>query len=238
MNKTKGVINPLSAPEGMASGFHALMVSHPADLAVIRKGLNLEAPTSRKVLMSQLYLRDDLAVIGPFMGAPYAAALLENLIAWGAGEIIYYGWCGAVACHVNIGDIIIPSEAMIDEGTSRCYLSSNAEMSLPDNGLQQRLRSVIDIDPVKIHAGAIWTTDALFNETPEKIAHYQTQGVLAVEMEASALFTVAHHRSAILGCLLVVSDDLSGGEWKPGFSDKGFKNVRHQLCQLLPGIFE
>ena len=237
MRSTNGVIKPLRAPEGLPSGFHALMISHPADMAAIRKSLAIDANKSRSVLMSQLHLQDNLALIGPFMGAPYAVALLENLIAWGADQIIYYGWCGAIAANVGIGDIVIPDQAMIDEGTSRCYLPNHQGMSLPDSGIQQELFSRLDVDSVAKHTGAIWTTDAIFNETPEKIGHYQSLNVLAVEMEASALFTVSRYRRASMGCLLAVSDELSGGKWAPGFSNKTFKNTRSRICQQLPRIF-
>ncbi|MBS3757763.1 MAG: nucleoside phosphorylase [Desulfobacterales bacterium] len=238
MDSTNGIIKPLRAPTGLYPGFQALMVSHPADLEAIRKRLDMDGKTSRRVLMSRLYWRGDLAVIGPFMGAPYAVALLEHLIAWGVEKIVCYGWCGAISPDVAIGDLVIPTKAKIDEGTSGCYFLNGAGGSLPDPAIQENLRAAMDITRARTHAGAVWSTDGLFQETPEKIARYRSQGVLAVEMEASALFTVSNYRSVALGCLLVVSDGLSSGEWTPGFSDRGFKNSRDRVCQHLPAIFE
>jgi nucleoside phosphorylase len=66
--------------------------------------------------------------------------------------------------------------------------------------------------------GAVWTTDAIYRETPEKVRTYQGLGVLAVEMEMSALMTVAIYRSVAVAGLLVVSDELSHLRWRPGFS--------------------
>lgn len=237
MKSTNGVIKPLRAPKGLPAGFHALMVSHPSDMAAIRKGLSIDLGKSQQVLMSQFHLYDNLALIGPFMGAPYAVALLENLIAWGASQIVYYGWCGSLASSVKIGDIVMPDQALVDEGTSRGYVLAHRGVSFPDSGIQDRLRSAIPVNSATVHTGAIWSTDAIFNETPEKIAHYQSRSVLAVEMEASALFTVSDYRKVSAGCLLVVSDDLSGSEWEPGFANKAFKNTRFQICQQLPGLF-
>jgi len=236
MEKTDGLIKPLRPPAGLEPGFSVLMVSHPADIAAIPKSLNLKAEVSHRVLMSRLYILGDLTVIGPFMGAPYAVALLENLIAWGAGEIIYYGWAGALSSVLGIGDVIIPACALVDEGTTRCYFNDNPAASFPDTGLQKMLQSRVDVSPAVIHRGPIWSTDGLFNETPEKIAHYQAQEALAVEMEASALFSVSGYRSIRIGCLLVISDDLSHGDWQPGFSEKRFKRTRHRICSLLPEI--
>jgi len=52
-------------------------------------------------------------VVGPFVGAPYAAMLLETLIAWDVEKIIFFGWCGAISHDVKIGDIIIPTHRSI-----------------------------------------------------------------------------------------------------------------------------
>ncbi len=236
MGKTDGLIKPLRAPTGLGTGFSALMVSHPSDLASIRKILNLKEAAGHSVLMSRLYARDGLIILGPFMGAPYAAVLLEHLIAWGAGSIVHYGWAGTLSSNLNIGDVLIPTRALVDEGITRCYYNDHIITSSPDEGIQAHLTANMDVSPAKTHAGAVWTTDALFNETPEKIAHYQAQAALAVEMEASALFSVASLRSIRIGCLLAISDDLSRGDWQPGFSGKRFKRTRHRICSLLPEI--
>jgi len=234
MGKTEGVITPLRAPSGLEPGFSALMVSHPSDLATLRKSLKFKEDAGHKLLMSRLYARDGLAVLGPFMGAPYAVALLEHLTAWGAGNIVFYGWAGTLSAAVKIADVLIPAHALVDEGTTRCYYTDPIITSSPDKGIQAHLTANIDVSPAAIHAGAVWTTDALFNETPEKIAHFQAQAALAVEMEASALFSVASYRSVRIGCLLAISDDLSRGGWQPGFSGKRFKHTRHRICSLLP----
>jgi uridine phosphorylase len=234
MGKTDGLIKPLRAPTGLEPGFSALMVSHPSDLAALRKNLKFKEDAGHGVLMSRLYATDGLVLLGPFMGAPYAAALLEHLIAWGAGSIVYYGWAGALTAGLTIGDMLIPTRALVDEGTTRSYFYHNIKETFPDSGLQAHLAASMDVSPAKSHTGAIWTTDGLFNETPEKIAHYQAREALAVEMEASALFSVASIRSVRIGCLLAISDDLSRGVWQPGFKDRRFKDTRHRLSSLLP----
>ena len=59
-------------------------------------------------------------------------------------------------------------------------------------------------------------------ETREKVERYQKEGVLAVEMEISALFTVAKFRGAELGAMPVVSDELATFKWRPGFKMEEF----------------
>ena len=81
--------------------------------------------------------------------------------------------------------------------------------------------------------GEIWTTDAIYRETPEKVRRYQEEGVLAVEMESAALLTVAAYRSVSLAGLLVVSDELSDLKWRPGFSNPVLKENTRLAGELL-----
>jgi purine-nucleoside phosphorylase len=75
--------------------------------------------------------------------------------------------------------------------------------------------------------GPIWTTDAPFRETPQKIRQFQVAGVHAVDMEMAALFAVAHYRGCEVAALLLVSDECYHATWKPGF---GVPRLR-QACQ-------
>ena len=83
----------------------------------------------------------------------------------------------------------------------------------------------------------VWTTDAPYRETPNKVLAYQQQGVLAVEMEMSALMTLAVYRGVSMAGLLVVSDELFEMKWKPGFSNPLLKkNSRAAARALLAAI--
>ncbi len=80
--------------------------------------------------------------------------------------------------------------------------------------------------------GRIWTTDAVFRETPEKIEWFRRRGALAVEMEVSALFAVARFRGVSAAAILAVSDDLSGDTWQPGFRDPRFRRARGRARRI------
>jgi len=199
---------------------------------------------------SLLYARDSspegVCLTGPGIGAPYAAMMLETLIAWGARRIIFLGWCGAVSENVNIGDIILPTAALVDEGTSRNYIEPVNGESTPVLSMVSLLEQVLQGSRVDFHSGKIWTTDAVYRETREKVEtdavyretrekveSYQKQGVLAVEMEISALFSVAQFRQVELGAMLVVSDELSSLKWRPGFKDKRFVKGHQIACRMV-----
>jgi purine-nucleoside phosphorylase len=79
---------------------------------------------------------------------------------------------------------------------------------------------------ITFHEGKIWTTDAPYRETEDKVISYSQEGVLAVEMEMSALFRVALYRGVELAGLLVVSDELGSLSWKRGFDRPEFKKAR------------
>lgn len=188
------------------------------------------AENSRPLYNGKLYTASEalgcFTVVGPFVGAPYAVMLLETLIGWGARRFVFWGWCGAVFEDVRIGDIIIPTGAMIDEGTSRHYRENQEGISRPSPEMVRRIRGALGASAAGVHEGLIWTTDAVFRETKEKVLFYQSKGVLAVEMELSALFTVAAFHGVELGGILVVSDELSQLTWKPGFKSPQFKAAR------------
>ncbi|MBI9074077.1 MAG: nucleoside phosphorylase [Desulfatibacillum sp.] len=175
-------------------------------------------------------------VAGPMMGAPYAAYVMENLIAWGAKKIVFLGWCGSISSDLHIGDVIVPDSAFVDEGTSVHY--SHREIgtiirSFPDENLAGELTSALDDAGIGHSRGPVWTTDAIYRETPEQIEHFSWQGAKAVDMELSALQTVAHFRQVALCGLLMVSDELHSGKWKPGFADPRFQETRKKTIEAL-----
>jgi purine-nucleoside phosphorylase len=178
----------------------------------------------------------DVCVCGPVVGAPYAAMVLENLIAWGARKIFFLGWCGAVGKQVKIGDIVVPTTAFIDEGTSPHYGTSKEGFSKASSPMSSLVRRILDDNHVDYHAGAIWTTDAVYRETRKQTAAHQQKGILAVEMEISALYSVARFRRVDIIGLLVVSDELSSMRWKPGFKTKRFARGRQTACEVINKI--
>jgi len=83
------------------------------------------------------------------------------------------------------------------------------------------------------HLGPVWTTDAPLRETVAKVHTYGKEGLLAVEMEMSALFHVAVYRKVRLVGLLVVSDELFTMKWRPGFRSTRFKRSCRRATEAL-----
>jgi uridine phosphorylase len=170
-------------------------------------------------------------IAGPALGSPMAVLTLEKLIALGAKEIVVYGWCGSLHSSVKTGDIVLPTGSISEEGTSVHY--PIAEQAESDKYLRQKLTETLQTSDHTIHSGPVWTTDAPFRETRKKIKDYSNKGLLAVDMEFSALCTVATFRKVKLAAVMLVSDELWHTDWQPGFQSKKFRRKSHDLMGLL-----
>ena len=214
----------------------AVLAAADPDVKLLRVALGFGSDEGRPLHISRLYTASDrhprVCLAGPMVGAPYAVILAETLIAWGARTILFLGWCGAVSKPVEIGDMVLPTSALIDEGTSRHYLPDICE-SAPSALLVEQLSEMCISGGLVIHKGPVWTTDAPFRETRAKVLACQGRGVLAVEMEASGLFSVGAFRLADVAALLVASDDLSDLSWRAGFKDPRFARGREAACHII-----
>jgi uridine phosphorylase len=213
----------------------ALLVFTPQDCEVFLRLFSPPAERSHKVCLAQVHVGayggTPISVVGPAIGAPQAVMVVEKLIALGVREILAVGWCGSLQQIAAIGDVVIPLNTVCEEGTSVHY-PIGAPPPGPSSELLSPLREALRSDQFKIHEGTVWTTDAPYRETFAKVSAYQRKGVLAVDMETSALFTLARYRGIRVAILLVVSDDLSSLKWIHGFGQSAFKQCRERLAPL------
>jgi uridine phosphorylase len=237
MSRNDAIILPKKGKNSPGLGPVAVVSGTETDLLLLCELFHFDADDYQKIFTSRLYGAHrpalGITLCGPLVGAPYAVMVLENLIAWGAEKIIFLGWCGSISQQVNIGDIVVATSALIDEGTSGHYLRNEKGQSFPSEGLTNRLVAEFNQAQIKFHSGAIWTTDAIYRETRPKVESYQRLNALAVEMEISALFTVANYRGVELGALAVVSDELASFKWRPGFKKSEFKRGRQAACMVI-----
>ena len=237
MTDFDAIVNPIKSKRSPNLGPVAVMAATEMDLFFLCDLFKFNRDDYRRLFTGRLYTRQSspagVCLSGPSIGAPYAAMVLETLIAWGARRVIFLGWGGAISEQVKIGDIILPTSALVDEGTSRNYAVPDNAQSKPAPAMVSRVAQVLEDNRVEFHSGKIWTTDALYRETRAKVEGYQRQGVLAVEMEVSALFSVARFRQVELGAMLVVSDELSAFIWRPGFKDKRFVKGHQTACRMV-----
>lgn len=236
MGGSDAIIQPRGGQRAPRVGSVAILAATEADLRRLRDGLGFGAGEGRRLYTSRLFTASEalphVCLAGPLVGAPLAVMLAETLIAWGARSLVLLGWCGALSDSVTIGDLVLPASAFVDEGTSRHYAAEASE-STASPRLIRCLSEAGSALGIGIQRGAVWTTDAPFRETREKVLAFRRRGALAVEMECSALFTLGAFRSAEVAALLVVSDDLSSLTWAPGFKDPRFAVGREAACRVV-----
>ena len=161
----------------------------------------------------EIVLNDErLTVLHPGVGAPLAAAFLEEAIALGCTKFIACGGAGVLASEIAMGHVVVPSVAVRDEGTSYHYLPPSREVEADPRGIVA-IETVLRRHDVDYLVGKTWTTDAVYRETRERVQRRRSEGCLTVEMETAAFFAVAKFRGVPVGQILYGGDDLGGTEW-------------------------
>jgi uncharacterized protein (DUF952 family)/purine-nucleoside phosphorylase len=152
------------------------------------------------------------AVCCPGVGGPTAAVALEELIALGCSRFVMCGGAGSLRSEQALGQVVLVDVAVRDEGLSHHYLPAASDVLTAPWALEQASAILARIG-VDHQVGATWSTDALYRETPARIARRKAQGCLTVEMEVASLLAVAQFRQVPLVPMLFCGDDLGGEAW-------------------------
>ncbi len=145
----------------------------------------------------------ELTIQATGMGGPSAAIVLSELARLGVRRAVRVGTCGALDSAFALGQLLVVTEAIADDGTSQ-KLGAGRTVE-PDPDLRTALGAQ-DAEPAKIA-----TTDLFYDGDSERGNAWIDEGAQAVEMEAAALFALGPKVDVRIGCLLVVSDLLEQG---------------------------
>jgi uridine phosphorylase len=173
---------------------------------------HLVAEHGRHPVYETTYRHRRLAFYQPGLGAPLAAAFLEELIDYGARTVVACGGAGALVPSLSLGQIVVVDEALRDEGTSFHYLPASRSLRADRQVVSILEQAVTDSRTAHV-TGKTWTTDAPYRETAAKVARRREEGCVTVEMEASALMAVAQFRGVRFGQFLYAADSLAGEAW-------------------------
>ena len=165
------------------------------------------------------------------VGASHATTILEELIGLGARTFLIAGATGALRAGIDVGDYVIPTSALREEGTSYHYRSPD-HPARADGPATQALIEAARASEHASHPGRVWTTDAPYRESTGKVRRYARDGVLGVDMEASALMIVTEFRGADLGLILTVSDLVYRRDWPNIFGTDEYR----ANCADMAGI--
>ena len=154
-----------------------------------------------------------VSVQGSGMGEPSLAIYVTELFTeYAVQSVVRVGSCGALTEKLALRDLVIASGACTNSSTNRTTFEGLDYAPVADFGLLRAAVEAAEHRGTDVTVGLIFATDSFYNERPELIARMSGYGVLAVDMESSALYTLAakHGRKALTIC--TVSDHVVTGE--------------------------
>jgi uridine phosphorylase len=152
-----------------------------------------------------------VGIIGRAVGAPFAVLIAEELFASGCRLLLSLTSAGQIVPAGLPPYFVIIERALRDEGTSYHY-AAPSDFAEADPRLVAIAGEALKGSELTFLVGASWTTDAPFRETAEAIASARARGLLAVEMEAAALYTFARAARVQLLCLAHVTNTMGRTE--------------------------
>jgi uridine phosphorylase len=168
-------------------------------------------------------------IIGGAVGAAFAVLVAEEMFACGCELLISVTSAGQILRIANPPYFVLIEKALRDEGTSYHYLPIS-DFSHISPELMSILSDAFLHTPIAVTDGATWTTDAPFRETEAAIAHSRDLGILAVEMEAAALYAFAEARQKAVVCFAHVTNQMARAE---DDFEKGTEHGSQDAIQIM-----
>ncbi len=143
------------------------------------------------------------------MGTPSLSIVVEELLRLGATRLIRVGTCGGIGGGLKTGDLVIATAACPTDGATATYLHGEAYAPAADFDLTRGLVDAAAAAGIPARTGLVASVDVFYNPDDDYARRWRERGVLALEMEASALFFLAARNGVQAACALTVSDVLS-----------------------------
>ena len=148
------------------------------------------------------------------LGAPACVASFEDIIPMGVKRIILLGNCGVLDKNIEDCGIIIPTQAIRDEGTSYHYAPASDLIDV-NKTHRDTFNSILEEFGYPYVTGTTWTTDAFYRETRSKVEMRKKMGAICVEMECAAMQAMCNFRSVEFFQFLYAGDNLDHSQWDP-----------------------
>lgn len=171
--------------------------------------------------ISPIYMYDKKLLIALCpLGGPASANLMEELTFVGIKYFLACGSCGCIVDNIDVNShFFLPVDAIRDEGLSYHYLPASRKVET-----NKKLNSEIKKSLINHHQdyveGTTWTIDALYRETPNRVARRIEEGAIGVEMECASLAAVAKYNKVKFSSLLYFTDKVKAENWDWRFYDK------------------
>lgn len=159
------------------------------------------------------YQGQTLGLFQTTIGGPATTGILEEVWVKGAEKVLLFGTCGGLDADLPADHMVIPTAAYRDEGTSFHYLPPSDYVEIPT---AERLAEIFDELAVPYVKSKTWTTDAIYRETPGKVADRRAEGCGTVEMECASVMAAGQFRGKPVYQFLYTADSLAGSQWDRG----------------------
>jgi uridine phosphorylase len=151
-----------------------------------------------------------LTIVHLPIGAPITGIATEELISKGVKRFLIVGFAGSLRDEIGHGNVIVCSKAIRDEGVSHHY-AKESMYAYPTKEFTREIIKSMKREGMKFMVGPSWTIDTPYMETVDEIRHYSKMGILTVEMESAALFTIVdrYRRKGMkieAGAIFIISD--------------------------------
>jgi uridine phosphorylase len=157
------------------------------------------------------------------MGGPSAAIVISELVGLGARRLVRVGTCGALEPSLALGELLVATEAIPDDGTSRAL--GAADRVAGDPALTAALRGA-----GAARAGAVVSTDLFYDGRDGQEQRWLSAGAMAVEMETATLYALAARRRVQAGAVLIVTDLLLPTRTR--IETEALREAEHRLGEL------
>ncbi len=166
------------------------------------------------------------------MGCPTAAIVMEELVTLGVKRFLRVGTCGGLQLDLRAGDLVIALSAVPADGTARHYVDGEPHAPTASWDLvHAAVHAAKELDlPVRV--GPIVSSDTFYDPDSGRHSRWSERGILAVEMEAAVIFTIAAIRGVQAGCLLTVSDYAVHGAAVARISDEELQAAVDRMTGL------
>jgi uridine phosphorylase len=177
-----------------------------------------------------------VGIVGRVVGASFAVLVAEELFASGCKLLVSLTSAGQIVPAGRPPYFVVIDRALRDEGTSYHY-APPSEFAEADPILVEAAAAALAQSGLHAVVGASWTTDAPFRETAQAIEAAHAKGILAVEMEAAALYAFARSSAMQVLCLAHVTNTMgqAGDDFEKGEAD-GTRDALAALAAMIAGV--
>ena len=154
-----------------------------------------------------------VSVMGTGMGIPSASIYVTELFEeYGVKQVIRVGSCGSIHPEVNVGDLVAAIGASTDSNVNRLRFLGHDFAAVADYGLLRNWVDEAEAQGVSVVVGNIFSTDTFYHLSNEIYEAAARLRIVAVEMEAAAIYRIAAEHGGRALCVLTVSDQIAKGE--------------------------